>query len=104
MVIKFTDQNFAEYSAQGKPMVIDFNAEWCGPCRRMAPIIEELAEKYDNQVIVGQCNVDENIELVNRFGIRNIPAIFFLKGSEVSDKVIGAVPSSQIEEKIQNIL
>lgn len=104
MVIDFTDQNFADYAAQGKPMVIDFNAEWCGPCRRMAPVIEALAQKYDGQIIVGQCNVDDNDDLVSKFGIRNIPAIYFLKGTEIVDKIIGAVPGTQVEAKAAALL
>lgn len=85
-------------------MVIDFFATWCGPCRHIAPIIEELAEKYEGQVLIGKCNVDENDELVSKFGIRNIPAIFFLNGDQIADKVVGAVPAAQIEEKIQALL
>ena len=104
MVIDFTDQNFADYAAQGKPMVIDFNAEWCGPCRRMAPVIEALAQKYDGQIIVGQCNVDDNDDLASKFGIRNIPAIYFLKGTEIVDKIIGAVPGTQVEAKAAALL
>lgn len=104
MEIQFTDQNYESYAAQGKPMVIDFFATWCGPCRHIAPIIEDLSGKYEGQVLIGKCNVDENDELVSKFGIRNIPAIFFLNGDQIADKVVGAVPAAQIEEKIQALL
>ncbi|MBP3774432.1 MAG: thioredoxin [Bacteroidaceae bacterium] len=104
MEIQFTDQNFEEYAAQGKPMLIDFYADWCGPCRRLGPVVEQLAQKYEGQVLIGKCDADENAALVERFGVRNIPALFFLKGSEVVDKSIGAVPASMLEEKLQSIL
>ena len=100
MEIQFTVQNFAEYTAQGKPILIDFYAEWCGPCRHMAPTVEALAKKYEGQAFVGKCDVDANEELVSRFGIRNIPAIFFLVGDEVKDKSIGAVAANVLEDKL----
>jgi thioredoxin 1 len=104
MEIEFTDQNFAEYTSQNKPMLIDFYADWCGPCRYLAPTVEALAQKYEGKAIVGKCNVDENEELTSRFGIRNIPAVFFLVGDEVKDKSIGAVPANVLEEKLNAIL
>ena len=85
-------------------MVIDFSAEWWGPCRKMAPVIEEFAKKYDGKMIIGSCNVDESEELTAKFGIRNIPAIFFLKEGQIVDKIIGAVTPAAVEEKIQALL
>ena len=104
MDFNITDQNYDAFVAQGKPMVVDFSAEWCGPCRKMAPVIEEFAKKYDGKVIIGSCNVDENDDLTAKFGIRNIPAIFFLKNGQVVDKVVGAVTPAVVEEKIQALL
>ena len=104
MVTEITDSNYSQLLAQGKPIVIDFNAEWCGPCRKMGPIIETLAEQYDGQVIVGACNVDENEQLPVKFGVMSIPAIFFIKDGQVTDKSIGAVPASTIEAKIKAML
>lgn len=104
MEIEFTDQNFAEYASQNKPMLIDFYAEWCGPCRQLGPTIEKMAEKYEGKAIIGKCNVDNNEELVRKFGVRNIPAIFFLCGEEIKDKSIGAVPANVLEEKLNAIL
>lgn len=104
MEIEITDQNFAEYAAQNKPMMIDFSAEWCGPCKRMAPIVKALAEKYGEQVIVGQVDVDESTELSAQFGIRNIPTILFFKNGEVVNKTVGAIPATEVEEKLKAIL
>lgn len=104
MNFNINDQNYDAFLAQGKPMVVDFSAEWCGPCRAMAPVIEDFAKKYDGKVIIGSCNVDESEELTAKFGVRNIPAIFFVKNGEVVDKTIGAVPASTVEEKILALL
>ena len=104
MDIEITDPNFGEYQALNKPMMIDFFAQWCGPCKRMAPIVEDLANKYDGQVIVGKVDVDDSVELSTQFGIRNIPTILFFKNGEVVDKVVGAIPASELESKLQSIL
>ncbi len=104
MEIEITDLNFAEYAALDKPMAIDFSAEWCGPCKRMAPIVEALAEKYDGKIIVGKVDVDESPELSARFGIRNIPTILFFKNGEVVDKTVGAIPAADVEAKMQALL
>ena len=104
MDIETTDQNFGEYQALNKPMMIDFSAQWCGPCKRMAPIVEDLANKYDGQVIVGKVDVDDSVELSTQFGIRNIPTILFFKNGEVVDKVVGAIPASELESKLQSIV
>lgn len=104
MDFNISDQNYDAFVAQGKPMVVDFSAEWCGPCRKMAPVIEDLAKKYDGKVIVGSCNVDENDVLTAKFGIRSVPSIFFIKDGEVVDKLVGAVPASTVEQKIEAML
>ena len=104
MATIITEQNYDNLLAQGKPIVIDFSAEWCGPCRKMAPIVEQLAQEYDGKVIIGSCNVDENEELASKFGVRSIPAIFFVKDGQPIDKIIGAVPASTVEEKVQALL
>ncbi len=104
MALEITDQNYAELTAQGKPMVIDFSAAWCGPCRKMAPIIDDMADKYDGQVVVGTCDVDDNEDLAAQFGVRNIPVVFFVKDGKIADKLVGAVPASQVEEKIKALL
>lgn len=104
MAQAITESTFDALLAEGKPMVVDFWATWCGPCRKIAPYIEQLAEKYAGQVNVGKVDVDENDELAMRFGVRNIPTILFMKNGEVVDKQIGAAPLSMLEEKIQKLL
>lgn len=102
--MEITQANFEEIVNSGKPVVLDFWATWCGPCRRVAPIIEELAGEYEGQVIVGKVDVEECDELAARFGIRNIPTVLFLKGGEVVDKVVGATTKSLYEDKIKAML
>ena len=79
MALQITDANFEELLGTGKPMVLDFWAEWCGPCRMVSPIIDELAQEYEGRVTIGKINVDENDDVVGRFGIRNIPTVIFFK-------------------------
>lgn len=99
------DSNYDEVLAQNKPMVLDFWATWCGPCRKVGPVIEELADQYEGQVIVGKINIEEDADdLVAEFGIRNIPTILFMKGGQVVDKVVGAAPKSTLEEKLKALL
>jgi thioredoxin 1 len=103
-MLAITDASFNDLLAQGKPMVVDFWATWCGPCRKVGPYIEQLAEKYDGQVIVGKVDVDENDELAVQFRIQSIPTILFIKGGEVVDRQVGAAPLAMLEEKLQKLL
>ena len=99
------DSNYDELLAHGKPMVIDFWATWCGPCRKVGPTIQELADQYEGQAIIGKVNIEEDADgLVADFGIRNVPTILYIKGGEVVDKVVGAAPKSTLEEKLKAIL
>ena len=104
MALQITDSNFDDLLAQGKPMVVDFWATWCGPCKKIGPYIEELAQQYADQVIIGKVDVDENDGLAIRFGIRNIPTVLFFRTGEVTDKQIGAAPKAAFEAKIQSLL
>jgi thioredoxin 1 len=104
MALAITESNFEELAAQGKPMVVDFWATWCGPCKKIGPYIEELAQQYADQVIIGKVDVDENDGLAIRFGIRNIPTVLFFRNGEVVDKQIGAAPKAAFEAKIQSLL
>lgn len=99
-----TDANFSELLETGLPIVLDFSATWCGPCKKIAPIIEELAGEYDGRVIVGKCDVDENDGLTSKFGIRNVPTVLFIKNGEVVDKNVGAAPKSDFVAKIEAML
>lgn len=104
MEIEIRNSNLDALTATGKPMVIDFYATWCGPCKKIAPMIEELAEQYDGQIVVGKCDVDENDELAAKFGIRNIPTVLFFKGGELVDKHVGAATKSFFEDKFKALL
>lgn len=104
MEIEIKNSNVDALTATGKPMVIDFYATWCGPCKKIAPMIEELAEQYDGQIVVGKCDVDENDELAAKFGIRNIPTVLFFKGGELVDKHVGAATKSFFEDKFKALL
>ena len=84
--------------------MVDFWAEWCGPCRMVGPIVEELANEYDGQAVVGKVDVDKNQEISMKYGIRNIPTIIFLKNGEMVDKSVGAVPKNVLSEKLDNLL
>ena len=104
MALAITDNTFDQLVAQGKPMVVDFWATWCGPCRKVSPYIEELAEEYAGRVIIGKVDVDENNDLAIKFGVRNIPTILFIKDGTVVDKQIGAAPKAALEAKVQSLL
>lgn len=104
MVIQIIDSNFSELLTSGKPLVIDFWAEWCAPCRMIAPVIEELALEYEGKVIIGKVNVDQNEELSSKYSIRSIPTLLFLKDGEIVDKHIGGTIKSMIESKIKALL
>jgi thioredoxin 1 len=85
-------------------MVVDFWATWCGPCKKIGPYIEELAENYGDRAIIGKVDVDDNDELAIRYGVRNIPTVLFLRNGEIVDKQIGAAPKAVFEAKLQSIL
>ena len=104
MEVQLTSENFESLKNGQQPLVVDFWATWCGPCRMIAPVIAELAEKYDGQIVVGKCDVEENDELAAEFGIRNIPTILFFKNGEVVDKMVGAASKAAIDEKFQALL
>jgi thioredoxin 1 len=103
-MIQFTDENFADYLNSTQPVVVDFSAEWCGPCKAIAPLLEAIAEEYDGRAIVGTVDVDESPETAARFGVRNIPTIVYLKDGKLVDKQVGAVPKKALTDKLDAIL
>ena len=104
MEVQITSENFESLKNGAQPLVVDFWATWCGPCRMVAPIISELAEKYDGKITVGKCDVEENEDLAADFGIRNIPTILFFKNGTVVDKLVGAMSKQKFEEKFEALL
>ncbi len=105
MALEITDSNFEEHVLKAdKPVVLDFWAEWCGPCRMVGPIVSELAEDYKDKVVVGKVDVDSNPDVAMKYGIRNIPTILFFKDGEVADKQVGAVPKNVLASKIDSLL
>ena len=104
MALEITDSNFQEILAEGKPVVMDFWAPWCGPCKMVGPIIDELATEYEGKVIIGKCDVDENGDVAAEYGIRNSPTVLFFKNGELVDKQVGSAPKSAYVAKIEAIL
>jgi len=103
-VVEITDQNFQEVTGQAGLTMVDFWAVWCGPCRMVAPIVEQLAEDYAGQVTVGKLDVDSNQRSASQFNVRSIPTILFFRDGKVVDQVIGAVPRPALESRIKQLL
>ena len=104
MALAINKENYQEIISSEKPVVIDFWAEWGGPCRMVAPIIDELAAEYEGRVVIGKCDVEENDDITMKYGVRNIPTIVFLKGGELVDKQVGACPKDALKAKIEKLL
>ena len=102
--MEITADNFKEVLEGDKPVVLDFWATWCGPCKKIAPLIEELAEEYKDQVVVGKVDVEENDDIAVQYRVRNIPTVLFIKNGEVQDKIVGASPKTAYEEKLKALL
>ena len=104
MEVKITNENFESFKNGNLPLVVDFWATWCGPCKAIAPIVGELAEEYDGKIVVGKCDVEEADEIAMQFGIRNIPTILFIKNGQVVDKFVGATAKAKLQEKFEALL
>lgn len=105
MALEITDSNFEQLVMQAdKPVVVDFWAEWCGPCRMIGPSIEEMAHEYEGKAVIGKVDVDSNPGISTKFGIRNIPTVLFIKNGKVMDKQVGAVPKNVLVNKLDLLL
>lgn len=105
MAFKFTDSNFEEEALKSStPVVVDFYADWCGPCKMMSPVIDELAGDYEGKVKIGKVNTDENRAVASKYNVMSIPTIIFIKDGQVVDQVVGAVPKTVLEQKINSML
>ena len=104
MEVTITSENLESLKNGALPLVVDFWATWCGPCRMVGPMISELAQEYDGRIVVGKCDVEENEDLSMEFGIRNIPTILFFKNGQVVDKMVGAQAKARIQEKFEALL
>ena len=104
MALKINDENAKELIASGKLVVIDFWAEWCGPCRSIAPSVDELAEEYEGKVIIGKYNVDEGDDISVEYSIRSIPTLLFFKDGKLVDKHVGSASKADLEAKVKALL
>ena len=103
--LEFSDNNFADEVEQSEiPVLVDFWAEWCGPCRLIGPIVEEIADEYEGKVKVGKLNVDVNPQVSVKYGIRSIPALLIFKNGEVAEQIVGAVPKVHIKKHLDSVL
>ena len=105
MALEITDSNYEELVMQStQPVVVDFWAEWCGPCKMIGPVIDEMATEYEGRALVGKVNVDNNSEFSAKYGVRSIPTVFFFQNGVVVDRSVGAVPKSTLDEKLNALL
>ncbi len=104
MEVTITTENFESYKNGELPLVVDLWATWCGPCRALAPIVEELAKEYDGKIVVGKCDVEENEDISMEYGVRNIPTLLFFKGGELVNKFVGSAKKDKLEPMFQALL
>ncbi len=104
MAVEITDKNVKEVLNTDKPVLVDFWAAWCGPCRMVAPSIDALYEEYEGKAVIAKVDVDSNPDTAAEFGIRNIPTLLYFKNGEVVDKVVGVAPKEQLAEKLESLM
>lgn len=105
MTVELTTENFEQIvMASEKPVLVDFWASWCGPCKMVAPVLEQMATEQGERAVIGKLNVDQYPEVATRFGIRNIPTLLFFKGGKIVDKQVGAAPLERLQEKMNPLL
>jgi thioredoxin 1 len=104
MAIEFNQGSLDEAIESGKPVLVDFWAEWCGPCRMVGPIVAELSTEYEGKAVIGKVDVDSNKDVAAKYGIRNIPTILFFKDGKMVDKIVGAAAKSSFSEKLDSLL
>lgn len=104
MALAINSENFDSIMKSEQLVVIDFWAQWCGPCRALTPIVEELAEEYKDRAVIGKCDTDENNDIAVQFGVRNIPMLVFIKNGEVKDVLVGLVKKNELSAKIDSLI
>jgi len=104
MELNITNENFDEILKNNPVVMVDFGATWCGPCKQLAPVVDEIAKEYEGRVAVGKADVEECDEITARFRIRNVPTVLFFKNGELKDKSVGAVPKSSLTDKLNALL
>ena len=104
MAVNVTNDNAKEFMATELPIVLDFSATWCGPCKQLAPIIDELSKEYEGRIAVGKCDIEEADDLTAEYGIRNIPTVIFIKNGQVVDKFVGSKSKGDVQAKFESLL
>ncbi|MBR4989502.1 MAG: thioredoxin [Bacteroidaceae bacterium] len=104
MAVNVTNDNAKEFMATELPIVLDFSATWCGPCKQLAPIIDELSKEYEGRIAVGKCDIEEADDLTAEYGIRNVPTVIFIKNGQVVDKFVGSKSKGDVQAKFESLL
>ena len=104
MAVNVTNENAKDFMSTELPIVLDFSAAWCGPCKQLAPIIDELSKEYEGRIAVGKCDIEEADDLTMEYGIRNVPTVIFIKDGNVVDKFVGSKPKAEVQAKFEALI